>query len=157
MQYVITKKNLIIATLLFFVCTSMVYAGQAVADANGTSLFSKTDSPFGKQPTPLELGDDNLGASLYRMMLSLAVVATLAIGAMYLSKKVLPKVSGITGKRVKVIETVSLGGRRTVHLLQVDSRQILIGSTQNTITRLAEISGETQDAAPAKTDDSEVQ
>lgn len=131
--------------MLCLICTPFVCGDQTIADANETSIFSRSDSLFGKQSTPIELADDNLGGSLYRMMLSLVIVIALAIGAMVASKKILPKISGISSKRVKVIETVSLGSRRAVHLLQIGNRKILIGSTQNTITRLADIPDEISD------------
>ena len=136
------KTSVILATILVLAFGGFAFA-EKTADANETGLFSTSDSLFGKEPA--KLADDNLGSSLYKMMLSLALVVALAFGAMYLSKKVLPKVSGIAGKRVKVLETVSLGSRRAVHLLAIGDRQILIGSTQNTITRLADLDADEPD------------
>ena len=130
---------------MVFAFTSQVCPAADVSEANDPAVSSKSDSLFGQTPAPIELADDNLGNSLYRMILSLVVVIGLAVGVMYASKKILPKVSGISGKRVQVIETVSLGSRRAVHLLQVGHQQILIGSTQNTITRLAELAADDAD------------
>ena len=129
------KTRILIATLL--IAFVLIFASEAVATDSGNSKSS--ESIFSQHKSPVELGDNGLGGSIYRMILSLVLVGALAVGAMYASKKLLPKVSGMTGKRVKVIETVSLGSRRAVHLLQVGNRQILIGSTQNTITPLAEM------------------
>ncbi len=124
----------------WFICPAV-----AAEEANDAAVSTSSDTLFGKQPAPIELADDNLGGSLYRMLLSLVLVIALAFGVMYVSKKILPKVSGVSGKRVRVIETVSLGSRRAVHLLEVGGQQILIGSTQNTITRLAELSNDRVD------------
>lgn len=124
-------------------CSVRVSAGGA-ADANQPGLFSSSVTLFGEKPT--SLGDDTAGPSIYRVMLSLMLVAGLAFGAMYLSKRVLPKVSGMAGKRVKVVETVSLGSRRALHLVAVGGREILIASTQTTVTRLADFSADELDA-----------
>ena len=132
---------------MFFICFWFVCPAVAAEEANDTAVSAPSDTLFGKQPAPIELADDNLGGSLYRMLLSLVLVIALAVGVMYASKKILPKVSGVSGKRVRVIETVSLGSRRAVHLLEVGGQHILIGSTQNTITQLAQLPNETVDEA----------
>ena len=66
-------------------------------------------------------------------------VIILGVAAVYVSKKFLPKLTHASGKRVRVIETVHLGPRKTVHLLQVDDKQLLIGSTSDSITKLADV------------------
>jgi flagellar protein FliO/FliZ len=139
-----TKTSVILATIVVLACGGFAFAEKGV-DANELGLFSSSssDSLFGKKPA--DLADENLGGSLYKMIFSLALVVGLAYGVMYLSKKVLPKVSGVAGRRVQVLETVSLGSRRTVHLLSVGGRHILIGSTQNNITHLADVPADEAD------------
>ena len=43
------------------------------------------------------------------------------------------------GKKIQIIETFHLGSRKTLHLLEVSGQQILIGSTPDGITKLADI------------------
>lgn len=135
MQLVNTKKIILIAGILFLACITCVHAADHGTDANEPGLFSGSNSYLDNQQT-FEWND---GGSLTRTLLSLLLVIGLAVAVMFLSKKVLPKVSAMAGKKVRVLETVSLGSRRAVHLLEVGDRQILIGSTQTTITRLADI------------------
>lgn len=83
--------------------------------------------------------DANLGGGLYRMILAVSIVVALGVAALYTSKKVLPKFALPQGKKIKVLETVHLGSRKMVHLLEIGGQQILIGSTNDRITKLADI------------------
>jgi flagellar biogenesis protein FliO len=51
----------------------------------------------------------------------------------------MPRLAPSQGKKVKVLETVHLGPRKMVHLLEIGGQQILIGSTPDKITKLADI------------------
>lgn len=66
-------------------------------------------------------------------------VAVLGAAAFYVSKKLLPKITNLPGKEVRVVETVYLGPRKAVHVLEVGSRRFLVGSTNENITKLADI------------------
>ena len=45
----------------------------------------------------------------------------------------------VIGKKIRIIETVHLGPRRAVHLLEAGNKQLRIGSTTESITRLADV------------------
>ena len=66
-------------------------------------------------------------------------VVVLGVAAFYVSKKLLPKITNLPGKEVRVVETVYLGPRKAVHVLEVGSRRFLVGSTNENITKLADI------------------
>jgi flagellar biosynthetic protein FliO len=71
------------------------------------------------------------------MMFSVALVIVLGVAALYLSKKVLPKVTNAPGKEIHVLETTYLGPRKALHLVEVDNHKLLIGSTNENIATLA--------------------
>ncbi len=73
------------------------------------------------------------------------LVVVLGAAAIYLSKKLLPRFTQLSGKRIRVVETVHLGPRKTVYLLKIGSQQLLIGSTNENITKLADISDESSE------------
>jgi flagellar biosynthetic protein FliO len=75
----------------------------------------------------------------YKMLVSIVVVAALGAGVVYLSKKLLPKISNLPGKQIRIVETSHLGQRKALHLVQVGSKRLLIGSTNETITMLADV------------------
>ena len=90
----------------------------------------------------LDLDDDvNPGIREAAIKLALAILMVIVLGAatIYLSRKILPRFSGMTGKNIKVVETVHLGPRKSVHLLKIGNQQILVGSTNENITKLADI------------------
>ncbi len=85
---------------------------------------------------------DGIGYDLVRAVL---LVAVLGAAAIYVSKKLLPKITNLPGKEVRVVETVYLGPRKAVHVLEVGSRRFLVGSTNENITKLADITDDLTD------------
>ncbi len=80
-----------------------------------------------------------MNSSLIRIIAAVLIVVLLGAAAVYASKKLLPKWSASQGKKIKVIETIHLGTRKTVHLLEVGNQQILIGTTADSISKLADL------------------
>jgi flagellar biogenesis protein FliO len=75
----------------------------------------------------------------YKMLLSAVIVISLGIGAIYVTKKLLPRISNSPNKKIRVIETTHLAPRKGLHLIQVGTRQLLIASTNDTVTMLADV------------------
>ncbi len=88
---------------------------------------------------PLRVGSGNTEL-FFKMMFSVVLVIGLGIGALYLSKKVLPKVTNGPGKEIRILETTCLGPRKALHLVEVGNQRLLIASTTDTITALAQVS-----------------
>lgn len=86
------------------------------------------------------VGDQDLGLgdALHRMMVAVFVVVVLGVAALYVSKKVVPKFTHMQGKKIKVTETLHLGSRKTLYLVEIEGRRLLIGSTSDRITTLAD-------------------
>ena len=77
----------------------------------------------------------------FRIMLAVLFVVILGIAAIYVSKKLLPQITRLPGKEIRVVETVHLGPRKAVHMLEIGNRRLLIGSTNESVTKLADING----------------
>ena len=135
-----TKNGAFLAAI-FFCCTAFVCAGQLSVDGGEKSIFSNSDSLSGSQLNSEDIGDD-FKDTLRSMMIAVSIVVILGVAAIYASKKILPKLSHAQGKKIKVVETIHLGSRKTVHLLEIGGQQILIGSTSDRITKLADIFSE---------------
>ena len=104
------------------------------------SLFANDQDFFGKSeynPVGREFS--------VRAIVAVLFVLALFIAAIYVSKKLLPKITNLPGKEIRIIETVHLGPRKAVHLLQIENRRFLIGSTNENITKLADLSGKLLD------------
>ena len=70
---------------------------------------------------------------------AIIIVIILCVAIIFISKKLLPKISNLRGRRIQIIETVHLTQRKSLHLIKVDERQFLISSTNENITKLAEL------------------
>lgn len=98
----------------------------------------------------LSLGGTGLFA---RMMLCIILVAGLGGGMLYVSKKVLPKVAGAPGKEIRIRETAYLGPRKALHLVEIGNHKLLIGSTNDSITALADVTDTWLDVSKQESDD----
>lgn len=132
-------------------------AGGLLSAAIGTSPLgqesnSTTSQQIQKNTSGPQSSYEQFGASgerefIYKMLLSILVVAGLGAGVVYASKKLLPKISNLPGKQIRVIETHHLGPRKSIHLIAAGSRRLLICSTSETITMLADVTDSGQSFA----------
>lgn len=96
-------------------------------------------------PLPLNFSQEGKGLDSYsavsremltKTLLALALVLGLGIGVAWATKRLLPRLGMNTGKDIRVLETTGLGPRKALHLVQVGSQQLLIGSTPEQISML---------------------
>jgi flagellar biosynthetic protein FliO len=108
--------------------------------ATETSKF-KPGSLFANDPNFSAASADSLGTRelFFKMMLSVLLVIALGAGVIYISKKFLPRITNLPGKQIRIIETVHLGSRKAVHLIEIGNQRFLIGSTSEGITKLADV------------------
>lgn len=104
------------------------------------SIF-KVDSLFGNDPNFAGRSDDNpgIGELTVKMLVAVLLVVALGAAAIYVSKKLLPRITNLPGKEIRIVATVHLGPRKAVHLLKIGSQKFLIGSTNERITKLADL------------------
>lgn len=102
---------------------------------------AKTDSLFARDPNFAGKSSYELGRQEFfvRTMLAVVFVIVLGAAAIYVSRKLLPKIATRPGKEIRIVETVHLGPRKAVHLIEVGKRRFLIGSTNENIRKLAEV------------------
>jgi flagellar biosynthetic protein FliO len=115
--------------------------------------FAGKESPRVAEPQPATVdtpwNDPNLvsstnaglgGRELFlKMMFSVGLVIGLGAAALYLSKKVLPRVANAPGREIHVLETTYLGPRKALHLVEVANQRLLIASTNENVTMLAHV------------------
>lgn len=75
----------------------------------------------------------------YKMMLSVLLVVALGAAAIYTSRKLLPRITNLPGKEIRIVETIHIGPRKTLHLLKIGNQCLLLGSTGENITKLADV------------------
>ena len=104
------------------------------------SLFANDQDFFGKSEYNPVSGEFSV-----RAILAILFVLVLFVAAIYVSKKLLPRITNLPGKEIRIVETVHLGPRKAVHLLEIENRRFLIGSTNENITKLADPPGNVMD------------
>jgi flagellar biosynthetic protein FliO len=110
------------------------------------------DSAFAGDPDlssgpNLSLGSGEL---FLKMMLSVGLVLGLGGAALYVSRRVLPKVTHAPGKEIHVLETAYLGPRKALHLVEVGGQRLLIASTSDHVTMLTTVNEEWLDLPRAE-------
>lgn len=116
-------------------------AQSASQTPNNEPQASKAQESFLSDSDLGQSSDQSLGSKelFLRMTLAVVLVIALAVAALYLSKKVLPKIVKASGKEIRIVETTYLGSRKALHLVQIGGQKLLIGSTNESIATLAHI------------------
>ena len=77
------------------------------------------------------------GADLMRLIGSMALVIALMGGLLWLLRRMQTRISGQSrGRRLQLIESLSLNTRHKLALVQVDGQQVLIGMSPVSYTHL---------------------
>ena len=80
--------------------------------------------------------DDDIGGMALNVGLGLAVAIGAGVAALYLLRRYLAGIQKAPGRRLRVIETVRLGPRSALILVEVDGRSLLIGQQGDALSVL---------------------
>ena len=119
---------------------------QAGTESKNSPLFANDPNFFGRSDYNPVGGEFSV-----RAILAVLLVLALFVTVVYVSKKLLPKITNLPGKEIRIIETVYLGPRKAVHLLEINNRRFLIGSTNENVTKLADLSSDLMDLSAKET------
>ncbi|MGC9453849.1 MAG: flagellar biosynthetic protein FliO [Phycisphaerae bacterium] len=115
------------------------------AASQPSGAAAETPSPKNSRKDPFDQDGGNgtgfadTGEMLWKMMASLMVLAVLAVAAWVVFRKVVPRIGQTSGRRVRLLETTYVGPRKAVHLLQVGRRRLLISSSREEVSLLADV------------------
>jgi len=141
------KKRILILTALLAVCIAgqiflrPCMGSNAYADAleqEKTADLLRTED-LGKNPSGGSTG--SLQGKLFQQFALMLLVVGLIGGAAWLVLKKLPgRLAGTSRSRhMTVTETVSLGPRKQLHIVQVGSKQFLVAGTADHISLLSDV------------------
>jgi flagellar biogenesis protein FliO len=142
----LSKKTVIISLAAILLLCAARFVSSAdkktVCVADNNSLLNLLDDETAK-PTISIGSNSNPGVTglFYKMIFMVLMVVVLGIAVIYFSKKLLPKMN-LPGKKIHLAETIHIGPRKSIHLIKIGSRTLLIGSTNESITNLADVSDE---------------
>jgi len=146
------KKNVLMITSVA-ICGFVLLLCSAGSESNSVKMQNQTVDVNQAQKTPAKQSTDIFSSDtdftgssamngmeiFYKTMLALVLVIALGAAAVFMTKKYLPKIAKLQGKEIRVIETVHLGPRKSVHLIEIGKRRLLIGSTNENIRKLADL------------------
>ncbi len=151
------KKKIVVFLITVALGSSALLVCSARSATDGTELKnskSKAGSLFANDPNFSGRPDGSTGNQelFFKMMVSVLFVVAMGAAAIYVSKKFLPKITNLSGKEIHIAETVHLGPHKAVHLLEIGNRRLLIGSTNENITRLADLTSAFADLSTQEID-----
>jgi flagellar biogenesis protein FliO len=145
---------------IVFILAAIVFAGgllSAVRRVTATSSQQRVETAIPPMPglaendsnSPVDTGQSVVFTGgremFYKMLLSALLIIALGTGAIYVSKKLLPRISSRPNKKIRVLETTHISPRKGLHLIQVGRRQLLIASTNEAVTMLADVTDPASD------------
>jgi len=141
------KIVILLTAVVLFGGAIMLSSAHSAANGAGSKNpgFDANSSLVGQRDSSTKAVSDQVGNDLGRgelflkMMFSVVLVLALGAAAAYVSKKVLPRITNLPGKEIRILETAHLGPRKSVHLLRIGNQRLLIGSTNESITMLADV------------------
>lgn len=144
------KNKIYLVGILLVFCLAgqwLLRTGQATADSpesqkSPTLDISKQNESLlsAAEQTAESQDSDDLRRQLIRQLITMIVfVALIGFGVWWFAKRYSKGLMGGKGKLVTVTETVPLGPRKMVHILQIGSRKLLLGSTSDSIRFLADV------------------
>ncbi len=146
-----------ILTAMMLACMGMSVAGCLAPNKPATEASrpsarqspasQATTKPDDKLPPALRNGEQSLkdfeykaGPNmLWQILASVLVILVLGPVALFFAKRILPRMRISPGKKVSVLETTHIGPRKTLHILQVGSRKLLVTNTREGISLLADV------------------
>ena len=121
--------------------------GLAVSEQSATEGLTENlsdDSQNSKFPA--------IGRELFfKTMLAVLLVIALGVAAIVTCRKLLPRITNPLRGQIRILETAHLGPRKAIHLIEIDNqrgprsagvKRLLIGSTNENITMLADLTGQ---------------
>jgi flagellar biogenesis protein FliO len=150
-----SSKRIVVLCLVVLIGGGWIGIAARSADQTDTPAAPLQSSSFPADPNLAGSASVHFGNGefFFRMMLCILLVAGLGAGMLYVSKKVLPKVTNAAGREIHVRETAYLGPRKALHLVEVGTRKLLIGSTNDSITALADVTDTWLDVSKPEPDD----
>lgn len=116
-------------------------AASQPASAVGTKAKPQTaaQKAFGKSAG--KFGDSGLSGPLWQMIGIVAMILVLGVGGLWVVRRLAPRIQQRRGRHIAVVETACLGPNKRVHLLKVGDRDLLVSSTREHVSMLADVTG----------------
>ncbi|MCD6175899.1 MAG: flagellar biosynthetic protein FliO [Planctomycetes bacterium] len=109
-----------------------------LSDQTKTPELTNTSDLFDEEEE--DSGSGDLQGQLYKQLAKMvAFVAVIGVGVWFYCKKMSGRWNPAKGKNITVTETVNLGPRKHLHIVQLGTKQYLLSSTAADIRLLADV------------------
>ncbi len=123
--------------------TATSRAAPATSPAAEPETHRPADEPSGKTDRKPAFGrpDSDFGRVVAQSLGAVFVILVLGVVAILVIKRVLPRIGVTQGRRIHVLETVYLGPRRSLHMVRIGERILLVGATNEGLGLLSDLTG----------------
>jgi len=83
----------------------------------------------------------NTSDLLSQSLAAVLVILVLGVAAIFVVKRLLPRIGVSQGKQVRVLETVYLGPRMNLYMVQAGERTLLVSGTRERLSLLTDLTG----------------
>ncbi len=109
-------------------------------------LGTRDDSDTDRGPGGPKLGrngdaDDTFPALLGQSLAAVLVVLVLGGVALFVAKRFLPRLGVGQGRRISILETVYVGPRKSLHLVEIGDRTLLLAGTRERLSLVTDLTG----------------
>jgi flagellar biosynthetic protein FliO len=138
-------RNLVLFAVLFIPVSGYSAASPssapAVEKAAGEELTPLASQPVPDAPAP-EVRDTDMQFPVLRTIGGMGLVVFLMAGAFFGAKKFAPRYFNkpASQRNLKIVETLGMGDRRSISLIEVGGARFLVGNTPQQINLLATLS-----------------
>ncbi len=94
---------------------------------------------------------------LWQILASVLVILVLAPVALFFAKRILPRMRVSPGKKISVLETIHIGPKKTLHILQVGGRKLLVSNAREGISMLADVTDALDKSEQSGKEDTEIE
>lgn len=132
-------RNLLIFALLLLPVFGQAASLPSSNQTNNASSNSVADTKEGSVAPAVEVRDSELQFPVMRTVGGIGLVACLMIAAFFVAKKFAPRYfhKPASQRSLKIIETLAMGDKRSISLVEVDNSRFLVGNTPHQINLLA--------------------
>lgn len=135
----LTTVGVVLAVALCGVVLIATQNSGVAAQTAAQALDDQSAQPGEATPAKTDIG--SAYGSLVKMIIALVVVIACIYGGMFVLGRMMGKrgKGAISGKNLELIESTYVGPKKTVSLLRVGEKAVLVGVTDNGITMLTEL------------------
>lgn len=133
------KRVTLLASLALIGCGAALCVSHAQANTSAKTVNPSNWAVSEANQSTVLPQNSSTSEAVRTLMISIVVLIVIGTAAIYAAKKWLPKVGMAKGKHIAVMESVQLAPNRAVHLIQIGSQRFLLGSANESVRMLADV------------------